>query len=150
MSVGGSPGSTAGGIKTTTLALLVLVGWSRVRGRPTVNFADRTVPEETIQRAVGLSLAAFAIMTLTIFMLTTSEWGWSGTFLGRMFEVVSAFGTVGLSMNVTPELTGLGRLTVIVLMFVGRVGTLTFAAALVIRRRRGGVVRYAGEDVVVG
>ncbi len=156
MFVGGSPGSTAGGIKTTTLALLVLLALSRFRGREVVHVAARTVPEETVQRAVGLAASAFALVTASIFVLTLSEHSGTphparGDFLTFMFESVSAFNTVGLSMGATTELSTVGRWVVIVLMFVGRVGPLTFAAALALAaRRHRATYRYATEDVVVG
>lgn len=156
MFVGGSPGSTAGGIKTTTLALLGLLAFARFRGREVVHVAGRTIPEETVQRAVGLAATAFAVVTASIFVLTLSEHSGTrhqgrGDFLTFMFESVSAFNTVGLSMGATPELSTLGRWVTIVLMFVGRVGPLTFAAALALAARRHRVTyRYATEDVVVG
>jgi trk system potassium uptake protein TrkH len=156
MFVGGSPGSTAGGIKTTTLALLALLAVARFRGREVVHVGGRSVPEETVQRAVGLAATAFALVTASIFVLTLSEHSGTphparGDFLTFMFESVSAFNTVGLSMGATPELSRVGRWVVIVLMFVGRVGPLTFAAALALAARRHRVpYRYATEDVVVG
>ena len=88
-----------------------------------------------------------------IFALTWAEMGAAEppSFLPLMFETASAFNTVGLSMNVTPTLSGPGRLLMVLLMFVGRVGPLTFAAALVLRRDRSRAsYRYAYEDVAVG
>ena len=157
MFIGGSPGSTAGGIKTTTLALLVLLAVSRMRGTEISRIWNRSIPEETVQRAVGLAVAAFALVTLSIFVFTATErhdqvyLSPQGEFLAYMFEAVSAFNTVGLSMGPTDELSTAGRWVAIVLMFLGRVGPLTFAAALAMRaRRHEGEWRYAYEDVVVG
>jgi len=152
MMVGGSPGSTAGGIKTTTFALIGLLAWSRLRGRETTSFWSRSIRDETSDRAVGLFVIAFAIVTTGIFLLTAAELARpdNGRFLIRMFEAVSAFNTVGLSMGMTPELTVSGRWIVILLMFFGRVGPLTLAAALTIRRSGEIGFRYAYEDVVVG
>lgn len=155
MSIGGSPGSTAGGLKTTTVALIGLLAWSRYRGRSSVGIWSRTVPPESVERAVGLFVVSFGLVTITIFLLTTTELsGWTQMdFLDCMFEAASAFNTVGLSTGLTPRLTRDGRWVTILLMFVGRVGPLTFAAALVARRRRASSVaqlRYAYEDVVVG
>jgi trk system potassium uptake protein len=153
MMIGGSPGSTAGGMKTTTFALIGLLAWSRYRGRLVTSLQGRTVPAETMDRAIGLFVVAFGVVTLGIFVLTASEGG-SGVgesaFLVRMFEAVSAFNTVGLSMGLTPELSPIGRTAAIFLMFFGRVGPLTLAAALAVRRERGPQLRYAHEDVVVG
>jgi trk system potassium uptake protein len=156
MFVGGSPGSTAGGLKTTTVAIIGLLAWSRYRGSLRTSAFGRTVPEETVQRAVGLFVVAFGIVTIAIFLLTTIEIGAvphvtaRGDFLTLMFEAVSAFNTVGLSMGVTPELSPAGRVLTIMLMYIGRVGPLTFAAAIALRRERLGDFRYAHEDVVIG
>lgn len=156
MFVGGSPGSTAGGVKTTTIALLVLLAWSRFRGRETTNIWGRTIPEETMQRAVGLALTAFALLTACIFLYTYTEHTGiaegHARFLTIMFEAASAFNTVGLSMGATPTLSEAGKWITIFLMFVGRVGPLTFAAALALAAHRGrrDQFRYAHEDVVVG
>ena len=157
MFIGGSPGSTAGGIKTTTVALLVLLAVARMRGTEISSVWNRSIPEETVQRAVGLAVAAFTLVTLSIFVLTATErsdqtyLSPQGEFLAYMFEAVSAFNTVGLSMGPTDELSTAGRWVAIVLMFLGRVGPLTFAAALALRaRRHEGEWRYAYEDVVVG
>ena len=157
MFVGGSPGSTAGGIKTTTFALMVLLAWSRFRGRPMTSVQGRTVPEDTTQRAVGLSVVAFGLVTAAIFAFTATELGnlshgqSEGRFLEYMFEAASAFNTVGLSMGVTDDLSVTGRWIAVLLMFIGRVGPLTFVAALVNQGRpsiKG--FRDAYEDVVVG
>ena len=158
MFIGGSPGSTAGGLKTTTFALIALVAWARFRGRQHPSIWARTVPEETIQRAVGLSVIVFSAVTASIFLYTWTEQGVvigyaeeTNLFLAHMFEAVSAFNTVGLSMGVTPTLTDAGRLLTTLLMFIGRVGPLTFAAALAIAAERQDLsYRYAYEDVVVG
>jgi trk system potassium uptake protein len=156
MFVGGSPGSTAGGLKTTTVAIIGLLAWNRYRGSLTTSAFGRTVPEETVQRAVGLFVVAFGIVTAAIFVFTTTEVGAvphvvaEAEFLRLMFEAVSAFNTVGLSMGITPELSPAGRVLTIVLMYIGRVGPLTFAAAIAMRRQRLGDFRYAHEDVVIG
>ena len=154
MFVGGSPGSTAGGMKTTTFFLLGLLAVARLRGQLTVNIWNRSIPDETMQRAVGLAVLAFTAITAGIFALTWTEAGSRGSgppFLGLMFEVASAFNTVGLSMNITAGLSDLGRLLTVLLMFVGRVGPLTFAAALAIRMDRSGPrYRYAYEGVPIG
>jgi trk system potassium uptake protein TrkH len=142
----------SGGLKTTTVALIFLVAWSRLRGQRTTSIAGRSVPAETIQRAIGLFVIAFAISTAGILSLATveTEAGRSPDFLRYMFEAVSAFNTVGLSMGATPELTHTSRVTTVLLMFVGRVGPLALAAALTMRYERVGKFRYAYEDVVVG
>ncbi len=156
MMIGGSPGSTAGGLKTTTFALLGLLAWSRLQGTPTTSISGRTIPEATIQKAMSLFIVAFGIVTLGIFLFSITEFAdgvaaSASPFLTYMFEVVSAFNTVGLSMGATGELTTPGRLFTVVLMFIGRVGTLTFVAAMAREPKRiKGGFRYAYEDVSIG
>lgn len=157
MSVGGSPGSTAGGLKTTTTALLVLLAWSRVGGARLVSIWGRSIPPETIQRAVGLAVATLAIVCLSVFALVViEEMGvphdeGGGGFMKYLFEATSALNTVGLTMGVTPGLSNAGKLIAILLMFIGRVGLPTTAAAfLLAEREHAGDFRYAYEDVAVG
>lgn len=150
MSIGGSPGSTAGGVKTTTIAVMALLAWSRLRGLESTNCFGRSIPEATTSRAVGLFVIATALMVAGVFALTATETGAQGGMLSRMFEVSSAFNTVGLSMGLTYELSGSGRWTIILMMFLGRVGPLTIAAAMTLTRKAGREFRYAHEDVVVG
>lgn len=154
MSIGGSPGSTAGGIKTTTFALLGLLAWSRLRGQQVVSFQGRSIPEETVQRAVGLFVLAFGVVTAAIFGYTHTELGGVAhgvePFLDHMFEAVSAFNTVGLSLGATPDLSTGGRTLTILLMYVGRVGPLALAAALARRAGRTATLRYSYEEVVIG
>jgi trk system potassium uptake protein TrkH len=157
MSVGGSPGSTAGGIKTTTFALIGLLAWSRWRGQGVTSLWGRTLPEETIHRAVGLFVLSVGLITLSIFVLSAVEIGLEshpatrGELLPHIFEATSAFNTVGLSMGVTSELSPAGRVLMILLMFLGRVGPLTFAAAIALRSpTASGEFRYAYEDVIIG
>lgn len=157
MSIGGAPGSAAGGLKVTTVAVIGLLAVSRMRGRSRVSLWNRTLPEETIQRAVGLFVFAFGLVTLAVFVYTMTEIGFRshsatlGSFLSYMFETVSAINTVGLSMGVTGELSETGRIVTTVLMYVGRIGPLSFAAAIALKDPLpGGSFRYAYEDVVIG
>ncbi len=152
MMIGGSPGSTAGGMKTTTFALLGLLAWSRLRSNPTVIFAHRSIPDETIQRAIGLFVIANGIVVAGVFFLCSiaDAVGSEQEFLVWLFETVSAVNTVGLSMGVTPELSVPARWMVTALMFIGRIGPLAIASALIVRLSRGGDFRLAYEDVNVG
>ncbi len=155
MAVGGSPGSTAGGLKTTTVALIGLLALSRLRGHEIVSIWGKSIPEETIQRAVGLFILGFGVMTFALFGYSSTELvGLSPdsgqVFFRHMFEAVSAFNTVGLSLGVTPDLSAAGRWLTIFLMFTGRVGPLVLAASLARRVTRTVQVRYSYEDVVIG
>lgn len=150
MMIGGSPGSTAGGVKTTTIALMGLLAWSRLRGLESTNCWSRSVPEETTSRAVGLFVIASGLAILGVFALTATEEQKFGGTLDRTFEVFSAFNTVGLSMGLTPKLSAAGRVVTILLMFFGRVGLLTLASTLTAQHTQKVKFRYAYEDVVVG
>jgi trk system potassium uptake protein TrkH len=156
MFVGGSPGSTAGGVKTTTLAVLVALAWARMKARHDVAIHGRGVPQETIERSVSLTLLALIVLTLSFFVLTaTMTAGVSAAearaaFLPLGFEVMSAFCTVGLSMGITPALSAGGKLVIIFLMFVGRVGLFSFFSAILLRRRHAPPYRLASEDLIVG
>jgi trk system potassium uptake protein TrkH len=151
MSVGGSPGSMAGGMKTTTLALLLVLAWSRFKGWETTSVWGRSLRKQTTDRAIGLFVIGFCIVTAGIFLLSLTEPQSSHNgFLHRMFEAVSAFNLVGLSMGLTPHLSATGRWVIIALMYLGRVGPLAVAAALAVQARAPGKFRYAYEEVVVG
>lgn len=156
MFVGGSPGSTAGGVKTTTIAILVAIALSRVRGLRFVGLRDRTIPEGTVERTAGIILLALLVLVVSFFLLSAIQAIGLGAvesrtqFLPLVFETVSAFGTVGLSMSYTASLSPAGELVVIWLMFVGRVGLLSFFSTTVLKRSRPSAVRLAQEDVFVG
>jgi trk system potassium uptake protein TrkH len=156
MMIGGSPGSTAGGLKTTTVALLGLMAWARLAGRSTTSLAGRTIPASTLQKATSLVVVAVAIVVMSVFLYSVIEipdavTAAAAPFLTYAFEAVSAFNTVGLSMGATGELSATGRGITVVLMFIGRVGPLTVAAAMSRDRPAPpGGFRYAQEDVVVG
>jgi len=150
MTVGGSPGSTAGGLKTTTFALIGLLAWSRLRGSGSTNCYGRSVPEETTSRAVGLFVIAIGFSISGVFLLSSTETATARGLTEHMFEVSSAVNTVGLSMGMTGRLSVAGRWVIIMMMFLGRVGLLTLAASLTVPRSYAGRFRYAFEDVVVG
>lgn len=151
MFVGGAPGSTAGGVKVTTFALLVVLAVSRLLGRRSVSAFHRTIPEETLGRAAGLMVLAVIVLAVGLLALVAVDPNAAAhaTFLAYMFEAVSAFGTAGITMNLTPELSPGARHVVTALMFLGRVGIMTAAAALVLGPRAV-PFRYAKEDVAIG
>jgi trk system potassium uptake protein len=140
MVIGGSPGGTAGGLKTTTFGTIWALGWSRLRHRRRTEFGGNTLSEETVTKAImsaGGYLVTLIIGTLLIQILqmrvmppqVMRENG-----LGLFFETASALGTVGLSTGVTPQLTVASKLVLIFMMLMGRVGPLLFAATLVTHR----------------
>jgi trk system potassium uptake protein TrkH len=147
MFVGASPASTGGGVKTSTAGLLFLLVRARVTARETISAFHRALAGEIIVRAFTLVALALAVIFLSSWILLASqpEMGMQNA----LFEVFSAFGTVGLTMGVTPELTPVGKIVIILTMFTGRVGPLTLLFALS-RRRARGKFEYAEESVLVG
>ncbi|MFA4985127.1 MAG: potassium transporter TrkG [Candidatus Brocadiia bacterium] len=160
MYIGASPGSTGGGIKTTTAAVIWASVMSRIRGRKDAELMRRRISIETMSRAAALAAVYVAIVVVAVIALQTSEFGSTphkdiasglgkGQFLDHLFEVTSAIGTVGLSTGITAAMSDLGRLILVLVMFVGRVGPLIIAASLVARRRP---VAYSlpEEKVMIG
>jgi len=146
MFIGASPGSTGGGIKTTTLGVLVLATISMIRGRREVEFHGRRIPQEIIIKATTILLLSLALVYIFTIALMLTE---SLPFKSLMFEVVSAFGTVGLSLGITADLSSLGKVLITILMYFGRIGPLT-AAMIVGERIVRGRFRYPEARVMVG
>jgi trk system potassium uptake protein len=132
MFIGGASGSTAGGIKVNTFSVLLIAIIASVRGRPSAEAFGRRIPHETVYRALTVALLAIAFVFVIGLALTLTT---AATFVQTLFEAVSAFGTVGASTGITPELTDPARLIVAFAMFVGRLGPLTLVLALAARAR---------------
>jgi len=146
MFIGASPGSTGGGVKTTTFAILLQAMRATFRRRPQVDFFQRAVPMEVVRRAVALIVLSALLVLATMVVLMSVE---GQPFRVVAFETVSAFGTVGLSAGATPLLTDPGRLIITALMFVGRLGPLTLALSL-LGELRPARFQYAEERIMVG
>ena len=154
MFIGASPGSTGGGVKTTSFALLLLLIINRMKGNENVNVANRTIPKELIEKTISIVFASAIIIGIIIAVLLLA--GGSNDeplasryqFIEYAFETFSAFGTVGLSMGVTPKLNDVQKYAIILIMFIGRVGPLTLAFAWYSARKKG--ITYAEESVMVG
>ncbi|HEX2193843.1 MAG TPA: potassium transporter TrkG [Candidatus Limnocylindria bacterium] len=132
MFIGGASGSTAGGIKVNTFGLLGAAIWSTIRGRPSAEVFGRRIPHAIVYRALAVALLSIAFVFLVgLGMAVTSE----ATFVEALFEGVSAFGTVGASTGITPELNDASRIIAIVGMFIGRLGPITLVLALTARVR---------------
>ncbi|MEV4706026.1 potassium transporter TrkG [Actinoplanes sp. NPDC049316] len=147
MFIGGGSASTAGGIKVTTFFLLAYVIWAEIRGEPDVVIAKRRIAEETQRQAVTVALLGVALVaagTLAIVLLTDDV-----PFDRALFEVTSAFATVGLSTGVTASLPTSAQVVLVVLMYVGRVGTIAVGTAIALNTRRR-LYRYPEERPLVG
>jgi Trk-type K+ transport system membrane component len=133
MFVGGASGSTAGGIKVGTIALLSLIVYAEMRGRAEVTAFGRSIPGTAQRQALSVALSGIGLVVIgTLLLMAVSPHGLSAS----LFEVTSAFGTAGLSTGITPDLSTSGRAILIALMFIGRVGPLTLGIALVMREGR--------------
>lgn len=154
MFVGASPGSTGGGIKTTSFAILCLVIANRVRGSENINIANRTLSVKLVDRAVTIifvSAMIIGVITASLLLFSTSDGATlaqRSEFVSCIFETFSAFGTVGLSMGTTPALNNIQKCIIVMMMFIGRVGPLTLAFALHSRKKK--TLIYAEETVMVG
>ena len=131
MYIGASPSGTAGGMKITTLTAMISVLKSRLLGQKRITFLNRTIPFERLYVATSTFILYTSIIFLFTFLLTFSE---EFEFQRILFEVASALGTVGLSTGITGDLSDIGKILVILLMFIGRVGVLTFGFALLERK----------------
>ncbi|MGW5876787.1 TrkH family potassium uptake protein [Nocardiopsis terrae] len=132
MFIGGGSAGTAGGIKVTTFAILLLVAYANVRGEPTVHAAGRRLSQATVSQATTVVLLSLGlVLSATLVLMTVTPF----TLDQVLFEATSAFATVGLSTGITGDLPVSGQLVLVFLMFVGRIGPITLASALAMRRR---------------
>ncbi len=148
MFIGGNSGSTAGGIKTSTFALVFLSALSTIRGENKVELMKTTVPLELLRRAFSVFLFSISLIFISVIALsmTDAQFG-----LARLlFEEVSAFCTVGLSTGITSSLSPAGKIILMISMFVGRVGTVTLAFALSKTRKESSTYRYPDAQIEVG
>lgn len=146
MFIGGGSASTAGGIKVSTLAVMILAIMAEARGDRDVEAFHRRIPPSVVRLSVAVTgLGAILVVTAIFFLLSVTDY--SMDVVG--FEVISAFATVGLSTGITPDLPIIGKYSLVLLMFAGRTGTMTVAAALALRERRR-VIRMPEERPIIG
>ncbi len=147
MFIGASPGSTGGGIKTSTAGAVFAFLKSKVLARETVNVSFRTIPFPLITKAFTVVTLAVCVICASIFVLLISQPGVNMKEV--VFEVFSAFGTVGLSLGLTPRLNDIGKIAIVMTMYIGRIGPLTFLYAFS-RNRAEGRYDYVEESVMIG
>jgi trk system potassium uptake protein TrkH len=153
MFFGASPGSCGGGVKTTTLALAIMFTLNRIKRKRRVNIFKKSVPVETVNRSLSLILVSIGIISVVLFMLLVGNTGSKGTghsFLKYLFETVSAFGTVGLSMGLTPELSSWGKGWIITTMLIGRIGVLAFSYIIIGVGTMTDGIEHAEENIMIG
>ncbi len=147
MLIGGGSGSTAGGLKVMTVTVLALAIRASMTGREEVYIRGRSIPHYRVMNALTLTVMVGALFIAASMVIATVD---GIPFLAAAFETASAMGTVGLSMGVTPTLTAFSRLLVICLMFIGRVGILSFSIAFLIRSQTTDKLHYPTFTVMIG
>ena len=146
MFIGASPGSTGGGVKTSTIGILFGTIRSILKGRTETEIFNRTIPQDQVNRALAIIFIAFGVISASVFALLIVE---GRPFMDVLFETISAFGTVGLSRGMTSELSSAGKVILIFTMLAGRIGPLTLALAIAERGVRG-EYEYPQEYVMLG
>jgi trk system potassium uptake protein TrkH len=146
MMIGGGSVSMAGGIKVTTFLILGVIALSEIRGERDVHVFRRRLTSDVQRQALTVALLGLLILFVAILLMRELS---DAPLRGLVFETISAFANVGLSMGLTADLPPPAQALLIVLMFVGRVGTVTVATALALRERKSGF-RYPEERPVVG
>ena len=146
MFIGASPGSTGGGIKTSTFGIAIMSLRSFIQGQQKVEIFKRNLPRHSLNKVFGIIFVSAIFITTCVVILLLTE---KASFMDILFEEISAFGTVGLSRGITPNLTTSGKLVIITTMLTGRIGPLTMVLALA-RKRRKAIYTYPEEEVIIG
>ncbi len=147
MLIGGSSGSTAGGLKTVTFIVILLFIWSRIRGKNTVNAFRRQIPQEKVLDAMTLSAVMLGLMIVGGILLSISS---HTSLIDSIYETASALGTVGLTTGITPTLSTFSKLLIIVFMYFGRVGILTISLGFLLGDKAEDRFRYAYTNLLIG
>lgn len=146
MFIGASPGSTGGGIKTTTFGVLLITSWNLIRGKDDIQLFNRQIEKDIVIKSIVIIILSLILVVTVTMVLTISE---DMDFLPVFFETVSAFGTVGLSTGITSGLSNFAKILIILTMFIGRVGPLTLAFAFA-QKHKEGYFHYPKEKIMVG
>ncbi|WPQ67991.1 TrkH family potassium uptake protein [Weissella paramesenteroides] len=151
MFVGGTPGSTSGGIKTTTLGILWMQSLAALRGQEQVNFGGRRFSPKIVIKAMMLAVISIVFVAAVSLLLTVTETIPKGQGMEYIvFEVISAFSTTGFSLGLTPHLTNFGEIVIMIVMFIGRVGLYTVMFSVMNIRDKPSSYQYPTEEVIIG
>lgn len=148
MFIGASPGSTGGGVKTTTIGVILIGVWSAIKGREDIEYSKRKISWNTFNRASAVIVISVIYIIFAIFLMTLFDS--DKNFLTLLFELVSAFGTVGLSMGITQSLSIYSKIIIIITMFIGRIGPLTIMYTISRKKLKIGNYKYPTETVLIG
>jgi len=146
MFIGASPGSTGGGLKTTTIGVLIVATYSLIIGKQDVELFKRRLSQITVYKALAVTIVSLLVIIMATLTLSITE---RFDFIHVFFETVSAYATVGLSTGITGDLSTIGRILITIIMFTGRVGPLTLAMALG-EREKNNKIRYPEEKILIG
>jgi Trk-type K+ transport system membrane component len=146
MWIGASPASTGGGIKTTTFAIVILNFLSLARGKDRIEVYRREISDSSVRRAFATISLSFLLIGVSVLLISVSDSGLN--LVSVAFEVVSAFGTVGLSLGITAALSTFGKFVIVITMFLGRVSMLTLMIAL-FRKVKHLKYRYPSEEILI-
>lgn len=148
MFIGGSPGGTAGGVKTTTVLVVLLFIRSEIYEKKSINFRHHTIPYEMARKSLMIFII-FTVLTLSsVFLLSITDP--QAPLLYTLFETISAMCTVGVTANLTPTLSMLGQIIIMTLMFIGRIGPLTVLLSFSNRKKQGSLIKYAKAPLLIG
>lgn len=149
MFIGGSPAGTAGGIKTVTVGVLILCAFSSIRGQNETVVFKRRIPFQIITRSLTIVMIGVTVVTGVVGILSLTE---NFSFMEIVFETVSAFGTVGTTLGITPYLSVIGKVIIIIVMFIGRLGPITIAVAMTVKQNKNNSkrIQYPEEKIMVG
>ncbi len=147
MFIGGSPGSTAGGLKTSTIGIIIVTVISVIKGREDAEVFKKRIPKEQVYKAFTLILLAATLVVSVTMILSYTEVG--ASFIEILFETVSALGTAGLSMGITGDLSNIGKVLIMIMMYLGRVGALTVILSLMKKKSNVGI-KYPEGRILIG
>lgn len=153
MAIGGSPGGTAGGIKTVTIGVLFFTIASVIKGKDCITSFKKTISFHTVQKALTILVMMLTFIFFSTVLLSISEREniYSYEFIDLLYETTSALGTVGLSTGITPSLSFFGRIIIMFCMFIGRLGPITAVLGLSFKKRsKKNVIHYPEEKIIVG
>ncbi len=151
MAIGGSPAGTAGGMKTVTIGIIMLSVWAVIKGKDSVNVFGRSINMYTLQKALAVVTMVFLFIICGTMVLCFTEANSGFQFVDLLYETVSAIATVGLTTGITPSLSSVGKIVIIIGMFLGRLGPITVAIAISSKQKETeNLIHYPQEDIMVG
>lgn len=150
MAIGGSPGGTAGGLKTVTLGIILISVASVIKGSDSISAFKKSISFHTLQKALSVAIMILLFIFISTIAVSLSESSSGISFIDILFETVSALGTTGLSTGITPIINSFSKSVLIMCMFVGRLGPITIAVALATRKGNNNLLHYPEEKIIVG